>query len=355
MELSTSQSTAQKYKNEIDVLKKTSDEQVDKLKKDLESSKAELSNIQKTNNQLKVLARKYKSKCDELEKQISSPSDESNKLKELESQAQSCQEEKGKLTEEVSKLKEEIEALRSQMNETDQKAKRIAQEARIKLSKKFDEVKIYQAQLRLLREQMSKKTTTVTQALSSSSTMPQTSKMSVSSTYVSASLQQPSTSSFEPSLSFNIQPSSSNEDNDRLQSAQITSHTTSLDDNSLESFSNSLNQVSDSIVSSNKRGFPHYDSEHELKRRKDNDVSLSEEDSIDQSMVEDDSNDVSEIRDVQSNYEERNATDDVQESNDQMIEADADYENHNVESNEESPLVQAEQTESSDGNASSCN
>lgn len=347
--LAISAKSTLQYQNELTELKTSSTVNNQGLNMELETLRKDLAKMKNMNEQLKILARKYKSKADELEKQ--KPDESSNeadlaRIKELEAQTATFQAEKCSLGEEIDKLKEDVQRLQNQLEETNQKAKRIAQNAKEKLSQQHEMILRYKSQLAHLKQTPS----------SLLLTRPQSSKTSVSSTFVSASMQQqPSTSSFDPSVGFNIQPSSSNEDNDRVQSAQITSHTTSLDDNSLESFSNS-----DSIVTSNKRGFTSF--EHQTtttkRRRKNADPGFSEDDSVDQSMVEEeeeDSNDVGSVaRDSAVEFEPNrdDDDDDVQEGNAQATDDSV------AESNGEEveAFEVGRQTESSDEtNASSCN
>jgi len=121
-------------------------------------------------------------------------------------------------------------------------------------------------------------------------------KMSISSTSI-ASL--PSTS-YDASLTANAHPSSSNEDNVSLQSAQITSHT--IDDNSSGAV---FSASADSNVSSNKRGYSIEESGPDAKKPRTDDE-IEDNPSVETENTEEDSNDVSATDNASSNYNQVN-------------------------------------------------
>ncbi|KAJ6217516.1 hypothetical protein RDWZM_008673 [Blomia tropicalis] len=305
------------------------------LRNDIEQLRKEVATLQNTNQQIKILARKYKSQCDELQKTVNSKTgtinesdlnqsssvitEKDDKIKELEEKIHTSVTEYEQLKADNDRLNKENEQLRIQMNEKDAKAKKIAQQAWQKLSdnkrtiaSKETEIEALKAQLR--SSSISKLNQPTTSKFSSVSNRR---KMPISSTYISASQYAPSTS-FDALISSNLQPSSSNEDNVTLQSAQITSH--SVDDNSSESMLSNIarqlqqqqqqrQSVPDSNVSSNKRGYSTDEGENSMKKTRRNDDNQVEnlyedEDDSNQSVdnIEEDSNDVSATAQSGSNY-----------------------------------------------------
>lgn len=277
-------------------------EQSSKQEREIDSLRNELAALQKTNQQLKILARKYKSKCDDYQKQQQGSSNDanvSNNAKDFE--------------ERLRNLNSEYERLQIMNEAVNKENKRL----RIQMGKMENRL-----ELALKTKQRAMHFDKVNAALQPNQNAKYygafvSGKLPVSSTIVSASNQQPSTSSFEPVFFGNIL--SSSEDNDRLQSAQISSHTTTMEDNNLELF---VNHVSNS---SKKRKITNQDS---LKRKRELET--------DQTVLKenDDSTEISETCQIDTMQDENNfiTTDD----------------GPNVQSNEE-------QAESNDGNASSCN
>ena len=243
-ELASKSSLAQVHQAEMNSLKASLedfDETKSNLNKEIETMRKDIADLKTQNQQLKMLARKYKTQCEAVPREDPTVysanllAERDEKIKELEAKLAEVE----NLKTEIARLAKENEEIRLQSNEIDQKAKKIAQQAGQKLSEFKQVINSQKLEIVRLRKDDGNQPST---------SKAKSNKMPISSTFISASLS--STSSFDPSVLSNIQPSSSNEDN-VTQSAQITSHSIS-DDNSSELFSS---QIADSNVTSNKRGY----------------------------------------------------------------------------------------------------
>ncbi|XP_046920511.2 uncharacterized protein LOC124500481 [Dermatophagoides farinae] len=276
-------------RKELATMQEKSSKQHDESEKQIESIRNELSSLQTMNHQLKNLARKYKSQCEQYQKQqqLQQSGSKDNQQQqqqqldtdnknELETRIQNLQSENEKLREKIEQLEQEINQLQQQAEQSRQKARSIGQQAKNRLSNMDKLLNERDKEINFLRSILSDKSkimdpssnvVTGDQPSIAGSSHNNTGQ-SVSSTIVSASSnhnlhrqQQPSTSSSSSSSTTTMtsttkilnlinrhQPTSSsgshNEDHDldnnRLQSAQISSHTTSMmDDNSMESIQSS--------------------------------------------------------------------------------------------------------------------
>lgn len=317
-------------------------EEKEKLVQELETMKNELSSAQDTMQQLRKVARRYKSQYTDLQKELTTKTSESNeeKIKEFEEKAQSVTSENENLNSEITGLREQLQNLRSQLSEKDQKMKAIALQAKQALITKEKEknelILTHQREISSLRASQAN---VPMQATTGPSRTIKTHKMAVSSTIgtVTRQQQQPSTSSFESRISSNLQPSSSNDnDNDRLQSAQITSHTTSIDENSLEGSLPTAGPYKKRLLSASKLS----NSEKKQKTNEESDMVVVEDDENSKNSVitlEDDSNDGREAHEAQSH------------------EPEASHQS-NADQSEESPESAADQSGSQEGDyrASTC-